>query len=98
MSSYDIGTPVLGTFHGSDLLQVFFGILPNYASMSTKAYYLSFVNTLDPNTGSGFPTWPRWSEAKQMLNFYPTTAILISDDFRRDTYDFIVKNVGILHI
>lgn len=27
MSSYDLGTPILGTFHGSDLLQVFFGEL-----------------------------------------------------------------------
>lgn len=27
MSSYDLGLPVLGTFHGSDLLQVFFGEL-----------------------------------------------------------------------
>lgn len=27
LSSYDLGTPILGTFHGSDLLQVFFGTL-----------------------------------------------------------------------
>ncbi|KAJ5212959.1 hypothetical protein N7449_000128 [Penicillium cf. viridicatum] len=52
MSSYDHGTPVLGTFHGSDLLQVFFGILPNYASDAFHAYYISFVNSLDPNDGN----------------------------------------------
>jgi carboxylesterase type B len=32
LSSYDYGTPILGTFHGSDILQVFNGIVPNYAS------------------------------------------------------------------
>ena len=32
LASYDYGTPILGTFHGSDLLQVFYGILPNDAS------------------------------------------------------------------
>ncbi|KAL2820702.1 Alpha/Beta hydrolase protein [Aspergillus granulosus] len=52
MSSYDHGTPVLGTFHGSDLLQVFFGILPNYAADAFHAYYISFVNSLDPNDGN----------------------------------------------
>jgi triacylglycerol lipase len=32
LASYDYGTPILGTFHGSDILQVFNGIVPNYAS------------------------------------------------------------------
>jgi triacylglycerol lipase len=32
LASYDYGTPVLGSFHGGDILQVFYGILPNYAS------------------------------------------------------------------
>ncbi len=53
LSSFDYGTPFLGTFHGSDILQVFFGIEANYASSSFYSYYLSFVYTLDPNTGSG---------------------------------------------
>ncbi|KAH7413377.1 Alpha/Beta hydrolase protein [Cadophora sp. MPI-SDFR-AT-0126] len=98
MSSYDLGTPILGTFHGSDLLQVFFGILPNYAAKATRAYYLSFVNALDPNVGSGFTEWPRWSAAKKLINFYPLTSAIINDDFRGDTYSYILKNVGSLHI
>jgi carboxylesterase type B len=32
LASYDYGTPVLGSFHAGDILQVFYGILPNYAS------------------------------------------------------------------
>jgi len=100
LSSYDYGTPILGTFHGSDILQVFFSVLPDYASASFHAYYLSFVNTLDPNNGTSalFSEWPRWSESEQLLNMYPETSTLISDDFRSDTYDWILENVGSLHI
>ena len=98
MSSYNVGLPILGTFHASDLLQVFFGVLPNYASVATRSYYLSFVNHMDPNTNSGFKDWPRWSVGKKLMNFYPLTAWTIDDDFRSDSYDFIVKNIGSLHI
>ena len=100
LSSYDYLTPVLGTFHGSDILQVFFGILPNYASASFKAYYLSFVNTMDPNEGTSglFLDWPKWGAGKKLLNTYATGAGLISDDFRSDTYAYITANIASLHI
>jgi carboxylesterase type B len=98
LSSYDYGTPVLGTFHGSDLLQVFFGVLPNHASAIFHSYYLSFVNTMDPNNGSNLPSWPRWSTSQQMLNSYPTFSTLINDDFRKDSYNFILENIGSLHV
>jgi carboxylesterase type B len=98
LSSYDYGTPFLGTFHGSDILQVFFGILPDYASASFQSYYLSFVYTMDPNNGSSYMNWPQWSESNELLNTYATGALLISDDFRSDAYDFLLDNVGSLHI
>jgi hypothetical protein len=100
LSSYDYGTPLLGTFHGSDILQVFFSILPNYASWSFHAYYLSFVNTLDPNNGtkSTYRKWPKWKDGKKLLSMYPAVSTLISDDFRGDTYQFILDNVGFFHI
>ena len=97
-SSYDYGTPVLGTFHGGDLLQVFFGVLPNYASAAFHSYYLSFVNTLDPNEGNNFPTWPKWGTSNLLLNVYPLSSTLVVDDFRTDSYDFISENVKSLYI
>lgn len=99
LSSYDYGTPVLGTLHGSDLIQVFFGIYDNYAAQSFQAYYISFVNSLTPNnsTKSGLTNWPQWSENKQLLNMYATTSTLISDDFRSDVYDFLVANIKSLY-
>jgi carboxylesterase type B len=98
LSSYDFGLPVMGTFHGSDLLQVFFGVLPNYASKSFKSYYINFVNNLDPNKGDSVKRWPQWSKSKQLLNMYPLTSKLITDDFRSDIYNFIVENTGSLYI
>jgi carboxylesterase type B len=98
LSSYDYGTPFLGTFHASDILQVFFGTLPNYASASFQTYYLSFVYTMDPNNGTSYMEWPRWSTSNELLNTYATGAVLIADDFRSDSYNFIVDNVASLHI
>ena len=98
LSSYDYGTPIMGTFHGSDILQVFFGIYPNYASASFHAYYISFVNNLDPNVGNSYPNWPQWSENNQLLNTYPTFSQLITDDFRSNIVDFLVPNIASFHI
>jgi carboxylesterase type B len=96
LASYDYGTPILGTFHGSDLLQVFYGILPNYASASIHSYYFSFVY-LDPNTGSGYMNWSQWSAGQQLMNFYATSVTLLADDFRSDSYNVIVSNFASLH-
>ena len=100
LSSYDYGTPVLGTFHGSDILQVFNGIKPNYAASASKAYYLSFVNTLDPNNGtsSAYANWPQYSNGAQLLNLYASFGGFISDNFRSTSYDYIVANLPSFYI
>ncbi|CZT03141.1 probable triacylglycerol lipase V precursor [Rhynchosporium agropyri] len=98
LASYNYGLPVLGTFHGSDLLQVFYGAYPNYASSSIRSYYFSFVYNLDPNVGSPYRDWPRWNKAQQLMNFYATGARLLADDFRSSSYDWIVANVRSLQI
>ncbi|KAJ2898036.1 putative extracellular lipase [Zalerion maritima] len=104
LASYDYGTPILGTFHGSDLLQVFFGILPNYASHSIQTYYINFVNTLDPNTAADAATaesymdWPEWKGDKQLMQFFDDSAALLADDFRADSYEYLEANSLSLYI
>lgn len=98
LSSYDYGTPILGTFHASDLLQVFYGIVPNYASAAIRNYYFSFVYTMDPNDGSSYMYWPQWQDSNQLMQFFATGATLITDDFRSDTYNFVIGNVGSLYL
>ena len=69
LASYDYGTPILGTFHASDI-PVVYGETPNFASESVQKYYISFFNTMDPNQGTtGLPDWPQWSQGGQLLHF-----------------------------
>ncbi|KAL5362041.1 Alpha/Beta hydrolase protein [Aspergillus floccosus] len=99
LASYDYGTPILGTLHGSDILQVFYGILPNYASRSIHTYYFSFVYDQDPNSRRGnFMKWPQWKEGNQLMHFMANRGALLKDDFRSDTYEFLLKNVDSFHI
>jgi carboxylesterase type B len=98
LSTYDYGTPILGTFHGSDLLQVFYGVLPNNAARSIRGYYYSFVYNLDPNEGNDLADWPQWSKGKQLMNFGALKNSLISDDFRADTAAWLRANVGSLRV
>ncbi|KAI1341856.1 alpha/beta-hydrolase [Xylariaceae sp. FL0016] len=100
LASYDYGTPILGTFHGSDILQVFYGVLPNYASKAIQSYYISFLYTMDPNDGTSddIAEWPQWKENKELMQFHALTSNLLADDFRQDSADWIAANVDVLHI
>lgn len=102
LASYAYGTPVLGSFHASDLVQVFFGVLPNYASVNVRKYYANFVWNLDPNDASGGTgggnsqvnfQWPRWTNNSRVLvNFYRLFFRHIADDFRSNAFEVIKRN------
>jgi carboxylesterase type B len=98
LMSQNEGTPILGTFHGGDILQVFYGVKDNYAAKSIRSYFLNFVYELDPNGkgNTGFATWPKWSEGHKMVQIFANRGALLSDDFRQDSYEWIAKNIGIL--
>lgn len=98
LSSYFYGTPILGTFHASDILPAY-GILPSVSQTSIQAFYINFINTLDPNNGTtGLPNWPKWSEGKQLMHFQSLSNSLTPDSFRDASYQFILKSAGSLHI
>ncbi|KAF7195276.1 putative secreted lipase [Pseudocercospora fuligena] len=99
LSSYLYGTPVLGTFHGSDILFCF-GLLgdgdANPITNTIQTYYVSFVNNLDPNTlgsGSGRQiNWPNWTPSSpQLLNFQSLKNVLIPDNFRNTAYQYLLN-------
>ncbi|KAH7248443.1 lipase [Fusarium solani] len=100
LASYNYGTPILGTFHGSDLIQAFYGILPNYASRSIRTYYINFVCSLDPNIGAEdkYPLWPRWSQGNKLITFLADRTGQTNDNFRSDSYEFIARNVESLRV
>ncbi|KAL2071121.1 hypothetical protein VTL71DRAFT_12356 [Oculimacula yallundae] len=99
LASYFYGTPVLGTFHASDILTAY-GITPGIPSSSIQAYYISFINTLDPNQGTTglLPKWPLWKEDKELLNFKALTNKLLKDDFRTAQFNVINAGAGALRI
>lgn len=99
LASYDYGVPFLGTFHATDILQTFYGILPNYASAAIQTYYINFVTTGNPNTGASVKKqWPQWSESKNLMNFFANSASLLPDTFRQESYEYIVSNIDIFRI
>lgn len=53
LSSYNHRLPFLGTCHGSDIVKVFYGIIPNYGSKSLHSYYLAFIYEQDPKVKAG---------------------------------------------
>ncbi|KJZ77647.1 hypothetical protein HIM_02824 [Hirsutella minnesotensis 3608] len=99
ISSYDYGTPILGTFHASDILQTFYGIFPNNAMKSTRTYYFNFLYNLDPNKGAGrFGKWPQWKEDQQLMWFQsPFSNGLMKDDFRTGATDWVEQNKEMLY-
>lgn len=99
LSSYDYGTPILGTFHGTDVFQIFYGTLTTYPSQSFHSYYLSFIYDQDPNArATGYMNWPRWSTNQTLMWCLKDHGALLADDFRSDTFKFIMANQGSLHI
>jgi triacylglycerol lipase len=103
LSSYDYGTAYLGTFHGSDLLQVFYGIYNNYAANQIRTYYFNFLYNLDPNKGiTSYPDWPQWADTgsgNQLAWFSsPEGSSYLTDDFRNDSYTYLFANVASFHI
>merc|ERR1712193_179245 len=102
LAQYLQGTPILGTFHGSDLLFADYGILgQNLPFITTQTYYISFVNNLNPNaisTAAPLVNWPQWTNSSgnpQLLNLRALRNTLIPDNFRSGAYNYLTQSVGV---
>ncbi|KAL1886931.1 hypothetical protein Cpir12675_006845 [Ceratocystis pirilliformis] len=97
LSSYFYGTPILGTFHGSDILAMWYGIPGGNVIHSMRKYYINFVHNLDPNVGlSGQQNWPKWNEGKKLMNFRNPSNRIIDDNFRQEAYEWMYANKDML--
>lgn len=83
------GTPVVGTFHTSDLAQLFYDTSPTPATLHWRRYYNNFLHTLDPNKGrKGCPRWPLWKADRTLLWFKTNSTIgFLRDDFRSEAFE-----------
>jgi len=99
LSSYLTGTPILGTFHASDVLEVYFGLPSVTAATSIQNYYISFINTLDPNNVPNILPWPKYDlNRKLLLNFQAAANLVIRDNFRESSYEYLRTVVNSLRI
>ena len=99
LSTYLYGTPVLGTFHGSDIL-VAYGTSNdlNVPTTSVQTYFINFANALDPNNGgvdAPLIQWPQWAiEEPDLLNFRALRNTITLDNFRKKASDYLGANKG----
>lgn len=99
LSSYLHGTPILGTFHASDLLEAYFNLPSVTAATSIQTFYISFINSLDPNIIPQLLPWPRYDTLTQSLyNFQAATNVIIQDNFRQSSYEALRSNQPSLKI
>lgn len=94
----------LGTFHGSDNLQIFPGLqnpsTTGVQSQTVYGYYLNFVYNLDPNVGGAvksLTTWPKWGTANQIIQLGLTSTTVIADSFRASSYQWIAANLNAMY-
>ena len=100
LSTYSYGTPILGTFHVSDIIFAFFA--PSGTTIpgrSIHTYYVNFINDLNPNSPSNanalIRNWPTWTNATtQLLNFGLLGNSLTTDNFRQGAYNYLVPRVS----
>lgn len=95
LTSYDYGTAVLGIFH----IPTTYGEEQGIPSTAIQAYYLSFINQLNPNLGTvGELYWPQWSQGNMLMNFNAASNVPIPDNFREAVYNYITAAGAALYV
>lgn len=96
LSTYLYGTPVLGTFHASDILEVYDSAPYALPTESIRTYYIAFINSLNPNSlGTAAPlvSWPQWNNTTPTLvEFQALQNTYLADTFRNATYEFLITH------
>ncbi|KAH9816610.1 putative carotenoid ester lipase precursor [Melampsora americana] len=92
------GLPYIGSVHANELTSVF-GKISGARTNDFQSRWISFVNTLDPNS-PGLPRWERYgAEGGQVLEFNDLgSSGTIPDDFREDGTNFLIENIKDLRI
>jgi len=93
LASYLYGTAFLGTFHASDLQEIYQGIPDPIPAETIRSYYIAFTNTLDPNglgTAAPLIQWPQYHTTdRSLMNFNALYSAIIPDTFRDNVVQFL---------
>ncbi|KAB8437388.1 hypothetical protein FH972_025067 [Carpinus fangiana] len=93
LGTYLSGSPVLGTTHVADLLEIFGGIPVSQPVDAMRTYYTSFFNHMDPNAISSAATaleWPQYNTTtRPLMNYGAAENTITTDDFRQPSAEQI---------
>ncbi|KUL82989.1 hypothetical protein ZTR_09335 [Talaromyces verruculosus] len=98
LSTWGHGTPILTSFHTSDLPPIFYGT--DAPSLPIQDWYISFITSMDPNHGiehapaGSKAYWPKWREKTELMEFELNDTSLIVDDFRSASYEYIKAHIN----
>jgi carboxylesterase type B len=102
LSTFAYGTPVLGTFHASDILKAFGSAAVDQQAKTFQRYYVSFVTKQDPNAlGTSAPliNWPKWSSSTlQLLEIGLLKNGITKDNFRQQAYEYLVQKTSAFRV
>lgn len=98
LSSYDQGSAIVGTTHGTDLLKLFPQSDLDEVAETILDYYLSFIYNLDPNVENDRSNWPQWSTSGNLLTFLSSGTGILADDFRSESSEYIAQNADSLRV
>jgi carboxylesterase type B len=95
LASYDYGFPLLGTYHGSNSVDSVGLTLGGGPQRAFEKYYISFINSLDPNSlQTNAANWPQYKDDAQLLQLNLLSDNLLADDFRKNASDFLAGNMA----
>ncbi|KAJ3455246.1 hypothetical protein MRS44_013846 [Fusarium solani] len=99
LSTYGRGTPILGTYHVSDLPRMF--AQTDEVSTRIQDRFIAFVNSLDPNhdpADDASTRWPSWHESRQLLEFGANSTGLLDGNFRSRNFEYIRDHLEVLRL
>ncbi|GAA5835205.1 hypothetical protein JCM5353_002820 [Sporobolomyces roseus] len=82
-------TPVLGSFHSSDVLSLY-GARPGPPGDEMRQRWLEFTYNLNPNV-EGYLDWPEYKNNNTLLQFTDSNSTTITDDYRKEQMDYIIS-------
>ncbi|KAL0941466.1 secreted lipase-like protein 5 [Colletotrichum truncatum] len=97
LSTYGRGTPILGTYHVSDVPRMF--AKTDAISRGIQDRLITFVNSLDPNDGvvdavdGASMHWPSWHKSRQLLEFGAGSTGLLDGDFRSSSFEYLLSHL-----
>lgn len=99
LSSYFYGTPILGTFHATDIVELFDNpaeLVNPVPANAILTYYVSFINGLTPNGPVAqtalLENWPQWENStRELVHFEALNTSIITDDFRQANYEVLTQ-------